>query len=243
MLRSRFVVLQERSEFRPHGDHTNRRIFPGYQAAHYHVRLKEEQLSDERRPYARARIEIQVASVLMQAWAEVEHDLVYKPNSGDLSEDEHAILDELNGLVLAGEIALQRLQRAVKRRVAQEDRPFSHHHDLAAYLYPRLCSLYPQEQDAPLMGRADALFLFLQRERKGTPGTHGPVLSRLDLGNTRKTLAELIVQRIVEDASSADDKERPLDEYETMRRSLEPKSSLAQLEESVRSRGPHSALW
>ena len=55
----------------------------------------------------------------MHAWSEVEHDLAYKPFSGELSEDEHAILDEINGLVLAGEIALERLQKAVKRRVGR----------------------------------------------------------------------------------------------------------------------------
>ena len=31
------------------------------------------------RKYVQARIEIQVASVLMHAWSEVEHDLIYKP--------------------------------------------------------------------------------------------------------------------------------------------------------------------
>ena len=64
--------------------------------------------------YCRARIEIQVASVLMHAWSEVEHDLIYKPLQGTLSKEELAILDELNGLVLAGEIALERLQAAGK---------------------------------------------------------------------------------------------------------------------------------
>ena len=47
----------------------------------------------------------------MHAWSEVEHDLVYKPLAGDLSEEELAILDEINGLVLTGEIALERLQK------------------------------------------------------------------------------------------------------------------------------------
>ena len=48
----------------------------------------------------------------MHAWSEVEHDLIYKPMQGTLSEEELAILDELNGLVLTGEIALERLQAA-----------------------------------------------------------------------------------------------------------------------------------
>src|SRR5450755_3760331 len=41
------------------------------------------------------------------------HFQAYKPARGKLSEDEYAILDEINGLVLAGEIALERLQRAM----------------------------------------------------------------------------------------------------------------------------------
>jgi ppGpp synthetase/RelA/SpoT-type nucleotidyltranferase len=69
-------------------------------------------LSDAQKRYAEARAEIQVASVLMHAWSEVNHDLAYKPLQGELSEDEYSILDELNGLVIAGEIALERLQRA-----------------------------------------------------------------------------------------------------------------------------------
>lgn len=56
----------------------------------------------------------------MHAWSEVEHDLVYKPLNGTLSEEELAILDELNGLVLAGEIALERLQIAGTARILKE---------------------------------------------------------------------------------------------------------------------------
>ncbi|WP_213202479.1 hypothetical protein [Erwinia rhapontici] len=41
--------------------------------------------------------------MLMHARSEVEHELVYKPFQGNLSREEHMILDEINGLVLAGE--------------------------------------------------------------------------------------------------------------------------------------------
>lgn len=70
------------------------------------MQLRDVSLSEAQKRYAEARVEIQVASVVMHAWAEVEHDLVYKPLAGELSQDEYAILDELNGLVMAGEIAL-----------------------------------------------------------------------------------------------------------------------------------------
>src|SRR5690554_5157620 len=80
--------------------------FAGYSARHYRVRLKPDTLADSEQEYTDQSIEIQVGSVLMHAWAEVEHDLVYKPLTGELSYEEYAILDELNGLIHSGEIAL-----------------------------------------------------------------------------------------------------------------------------------------
>lgn len=111
--------------------------FSGYAARHYLVRLPAAALPPDQQRYSEARVEIQVASVLVHAWAEVEHDLVYKPQTGDLSEDEYAILDELNGLVLAGEIALERLQRAAKLRLTKADR-FNNHYELASFIYERI---------------------------------------------------------------------------------------------------------
>lgn len=87
--------------------------FSGYWATHYRVKIKEDNLTKR---YGGTTAEIQVASVLMHAWSEVEHDLVYKPFSGNLSKEELSILDEINGLVLSGEIALERLQAAMAER-------------------------------------------------------------------------------------------------------------------------------
>lgn len=99
----------------PDENHTPKhsKRFSGYWATHYRVRLKEESLISR---YQNTLAEIQVASVLMHAWSEVEHDLVYKPYSGELSKEELSILDEINGLVLTGEIALERLQTAMALR-------------------------------------------------------------------------------------------------------------------------------
>ncbi len=87
--------------------------FSGYWATHYRIRMKDYNI----KKYNESVVEIQVASVLMHAWSEVEHDLVYKPYSGDLSTVELQILDEINGLVLSGEIALERLKTAITNRI------------------------------------------------------------------------------------------------------------------------------
>jgi ppGpp synthetase/RelA/SpoT-type nucleotidyltranferase len=91
--------------------------FPGYYARHYRVELNDKDIESR---FKKTTIEIQVASVLMLAWSEVEHDLVYKPNNGYLSDKELSILDEINGLVLAGEIALERLKDAIVERIEND---------------------------------------------------------------------------------------------------------------------------
>jgi ppGpp synthetase/RelA/SpoT-type nucleotidyltranferase len=111
--------VEKKKDF-PGAAHTPKytKRFSGYWATHYRVKLKEESLTKR---YLDTLAEIQVASVLMHAWSEVEHDLVYKPFSGDLSKEELAILDEINGLVLSGEIALERLQSAMAERTKQRN--------------------------------------------------------------------------------------------------------------------------
>lgn len=106
------------------------KIFDGYSAVHFRVSI-----NDESRYGNNHCVEIQVASVLMHAWSEVEHDLIYKPLQGDLSHEELMILDEINGLVLSGNIALERLQKAGQDRVNNENSDvFLNHYDLASFL-------------------------------------------------------------------------------------------------------------
>ena len=59
-------------EQRPNAEYSRR--FPGYCATHYRVYLKQPLQTE----LGNQRIEIQVASLLMHAWSEVEHDLTYK---------------------------------------------------------------------------------------------------------------------------------------------------------------------
>lgn len=141
-----------------------RRIYPGYEdrrfdgycAIHHHVRFTDQPvpaLSD-------TVIEIQVASVLMHAWSEVEHDLAYKQLMGPVSQEEYACLDELNGLMMAGELVLNRLSQLSQQRL-QGITHFESPYALAAYL------TYWQKQHgygALSLGNVDTIY-DLYRER------------------------------------------------------------------------------
>jgi len=174
----------------------DKKRFSGYKAVHYHVRLREGDFIDHQTRYAKVRIEIQVASVLMHAWSEVEHDLAYKPFSGELSEDEYAILDELNGLVLAGEIALERLQRAVKRRVGIAGNQFNNQYELAAYLYDHLQE--GVQRSSIIMGRADVLFRFLQLTGTNRAEALNTFITDLNPFDEQRTISNQIIDRIIE---------------------------------------------
>ena len=136
---------------------TYNRRFSGYWATHYRALLKEDTLTPAQRRYTSARLEIQVASLLMHAWSEVEHDLVYKPLQGSLSDEELAIIDELNGLVLSGEIALERLQSAGDKRILNKKSSFDSQYDLASYLYNYLSSNFRKEDVELRMGDVELL--------------------------------------------------------------------------------------
>lgn len=107
--------------------------FLGYVATHHRVKLPASADDDDSR-YGDAVCEIQIASVLMHAWSEVEHDLEYKQLYDAVSSEESALLDQLNGLVIAGEIALSQLQDAMKRRLKSKNDSLRDHYDLANWL-------------------------------------------------------------------------------------------------------------
>lgn len=172
--------------------------FLGYVGRHYRLYLKAETLPFEDQDLANYVIELQVGSVLMHAWAEVEHDLVYKSQEGFLSQDEYAILDELNGLMHAGEIALERLQTAVKRRINTEKQPFSNHYELSSYLYDHTRKASGRTDCEPFIGRTDVLFHFLKSISLNSVPALKPILQNCDLNSVEQPLAQQIVDRILQ---------------------------------------------
>ena len=200
LIRAQFELANHPKNFPTGEELAYAKRFAGYRATHYRVRLKDANLAAAQGRYAEAVVEIQVASVLMHAWAEVEHDLVYKPSSGKLSEEEYAILDELNGLVLTGEIALERLQRAIQGRVSSPEVTFRNHYDLAAYLYEAARRQIGPEE--PEMGRIDVLYGLLREADLTRPSQLEPYISSLKAATEERPLAEQLIDLIVVDEPS-----------------------------------------
>jgi ppGpp synthetase/RelA/SpoT-type nucleotidyltranferase len=168
--------------------------FMGYVATHYLIRLKPETLEDTKSRYAETVVEIQVASVLMHAWAEVDHDLVYKPETGDLSDDELAILDEINGLVLTGEIALERLQKAIQRRTGKDDFNFKDQFELASYLAQRAAKLKMQTAD---IGKVDVLFEVLRYVHQDTPKKLSKYIAQIEGEDKARSIADVVLDKVL----------------------------------------------
>ena len=193
---SNFIIKKKKTFPEPSKKVPYETRFQGYFAVHYLVQLRDDILENSRKRYTQALIEIQVASVLMHAWAEVEHDMVYKPLSGNLSEEEYAILDELNGLVHTGEIALEMLQKAYKTRVAEKGKSFSNHYELSAFIYD---SIKRKGTKEPIMGRADVLYRFLQVADLNKPECIEKYLGKVDPDSNNIPTVNQIVDAILAD--------------------------------------------
>lgn len=181
-----FIIIEEKPFPRPKTENEkdkdkDKNKFDGYHADHYRVMLKSETLEDKNKDCANYIIEIQVASILMHAWAEVNHDLAYKPSSGELSKQESSILDGLNGLVLTGEVLLEQLQSAFQERVAHQKEPFANQYELAAFIRKQLenSGLYFDVADIA-MGRIEILFEFLTIKKLNNPNDIYLLVNKLD---------------------------------------------------------------
>lgn len=187
-----------------------RKVFSGYHATHYRVKLKPD-LNRENNKYGDTLIEIQIATVLMHAWAEVEHDLVYKPLSGNLSRDEYEILDELNGMILSGEITLKRLQKAFNERVSKQSAAFSNHYELASFLYNRVQELFEKDEDEIIMGRADILFNFLKTAGMNKPDYINKYIENMPHHSGYINIVQQLIEQILKDNPAL------LDDYQKSR--------------------------
>lgn len=162
--------------------------FSGYWATHYRVKLKEEQ-SFKR--YNEVLCEVQVASVLMHAWSEVEHDLVYKPFSGSLSKEEISILDEINGLVMSGEIALERLQAAMAARTGRADE-ITNRYELTNFLV----NVLAENEGKLKLGDTNLLNVLMNSNKKLNTKTLNNLISNINF-NSNETFTEQLLEMLI----------------------------------------------
>jgi hypothetical protein len=134
----------------------------------------------------------------MHAWAEIDHDLRYKPTQGTPSMEELATLDEVNGLVLTGEIALERLQRLIEERVGRPDARFENIYELQEFL-----STQVPGSSSERIGRLNFLLPLLQSAGIDTPSRLRPYLQEVAQEPNNDTLADSLI-----DAITAEDPER-----------------------------------
>jgi ppGpp synthetase/RelA/SpoT-type nucleotidyltranferase len=209
VLSKTFDVEQPRP-FKPRTDRPGPRgyvyRFGGYSATHLRARLRRDTVKnlEDAAAYAKARIEIQVASVFMHAWAEVEHDLVYKPLEGTLSLDEYSLLDQVNGLAYAAEVALEQLQRTRARGTNRQE-AFPNHYDLASYIHAHTTEV--TAADTP-MGRADRLFTFLTRLDLNHPDKVDSFIKKIANTWNGAPLVDRLVEIVVESEPADRDNRR-----------------------------------
>ncbi|CAI3939139.1 ppGpp synthetase catalytic domain (RelA/SpoT-type nucleotidyltranferase) (YjbM) (PDB:5F2V) [Commensalibacter communis] len=203
LLKDVFIVIEERLFPKSETDNIQdktRNIFNGYHANHYRIMLNPETLEDKNKHFLNHIVEIQVASILMHAWSEVNHDLAYKPSSGALSDQELSILDGLNGLVLTGEVLLRQLQSAFQNRVTHQEHPFTNQYELATFLQGWLGNLYNLDESVePSMEGVDFLFMFLNIISLNTPEKLNALLyKKLDWDIFRFPISDQILDLIFE---------------------------------------------
>lgn len=135
----------------------------GYKATHYRGNIKESILSEQQKRYSKAKVEIQVASLLMHSWSEVEHDIIYKPLQGKVSTAEKKALDDLNILVLQGEEILKELQQATYKR-----NQLYNQYDLYIFLTKFFLEKDNNKEEQPLIGDIDKLYIYLLENKIDT---------------------------------------------------------------------------
>ena len=106
-----------------------------YRATHCQVALKREDLVEPFDNLEGLTCEIQVCSLLAHVWNELEHDLVYKPTTGVLSDREKDSLSVLGNLTLSGDVVVKQLFEANADRIKQaqgQASPFQDVYDFVA---------------------------------------------------------------------------------------------------------------
>jgi ppGpp synthetase/RelA/SpoT-type nucleotidyltranferase len=109
-----------------------------YRATHCQVYLPEEDLGGNNENLKGTTCEIQVCSLLAHVFNEIEHDLQYKPLTGELSPAESEFIHQLGLLTQAGDITIKRLLEETDSRLKDRTGQFSDVYDFVARMRKEL---------------------------------------------------------------------------------------------------------
>jgi ppGpp synthetase/RelA/SpoT-type nucleotidyltranferase len=109
-----------------------------YKATHCQVFLADDVLIGSNENLRGTTCEIQVCSLLAHVFNEIEHDLQYKPLSGQLSAAEKEFIDQLGLLTKAGDITIKRLLQEAESRLMSRTGPFADVYDFIARMREEL---------------------------------------------------------------------------------------------------------
>ncbi|OTA57661.1 hypothetical protein K449DRAFT_424677 [Hypoxylon sp. EC38] len=144
------------------------KLFPGYRATHLVVELLGDAIPKyyEDKHY---KVEVQIGTVVMHAWSQIEHDIIYKPGDDEPSDDEKRVLDLFNGIVMSGEAALKQLAASTARkeidRGGKPDEQARNHYEFGVWLtsYCDIKGLHPQQEViAPAWNKLDKVLGILR---------------------------------------------------------------------------------
>ncbi|KAF2691304.1 hypothetical protein K458DRAFT_288500 [Lentithecium fluviatile CBS 122367] len=156
-------------------------VFAGYVADHARVKLKTKKAPEDLKDWKPDHVvEIQIVSVLLHAWAEVEHDVVYKTIRAKANLEEMIILDSLNGFIRSSEMLLDQLHTMISNRIENSTKPFANKFALAAFLDGYLRGILSDDKKNNL--ELKMLFGLLKVVRKDSQQQLEPILRGLGFG-------------------------------------------------------------
>jgi ppGpp synthetase/RelA/SpoT-type nucleotidyltranferase len=170
----------------PDTDEIYKPVFAGYVADHARVKLSPTQaqaskLLDWNEAHT---VEIQIVSVLLHAWAQVEHDIVYKNIKAKASKEERIILDSLNGFIISSELLLDQLHTMITDRVESSKKEFPNKFALAIFLDGYIGGLLSDEEKNNL--ELKMLFGLLKAVNKGSQKELQHILDNLGFKENSK---------------------------------------------------------
>lgn len=152
-------------DWKPTEPQAYQKMFGEYTADHIWVRLNEKDQHLVHKDVCDQRFEIQLRSVIMDAWAGISHDLEYKALSGGLSGSEQKLIDAVKGQVEVGEMILNQLHAVHLERVRFDSEPMKSWQMVVEVLVEMIPNL---THHVPL-GSASILFELLKKLDFNTP--------------------------------------------------------------------------